>query len=212
MKEGSSVAVIVSRGPPPVAVPDLTGLSEKDAVKALTDAGFDPKPQPQEDEKVPKGTVIEWAPKGTQPKGTAIAVKVSSGPGPRTMTDWKGKDFTEAEAALKKAGLVVKRNDVYSDDVKDVGKVVSTDPGAGQQVPYGGTVTVNVSKGALTISLPDVSGKTVDEATTILEGQGLRVTGAFGPPRGRVYVTNPPAGSQVKRGSSVDLYTRNGGG
>ncbi|WP_158862556.1 transglycosylase domain-containing protein [Leifsonia sp. AG29] len=64
------------------------------------------------------------------------------------------------------------------------------------------------------VALPDLTGKSTDEANTILTGLGLTEQDG-GPqdsvaPAGTVAGTNPPAGSSVGKGSVVTVYTSNG--
>ena len=103
--------------------------------------------------------------------------------------------------------MAARAPDAFSDTVpKD--KVISTTPGAGASVAKGGRVTVTVSKGPDLLNVPDVTGKNVQDATAVMQQAGLQVSNVFGPPNKKVFVTDPPAGTQVHRGSSVNLYTR----
>ena len=208
LKEGRSVKVVVSKGPAPRGVPDLTNLDQAGAEKALTDAGFVPKVVPQPDEQKPKGAVLTWSPTGTLPKGTEVNVTVSGGPAPREIPDVTGKSFEEAAAKLAEAGLKAERAEVFSSDV-DKGLVVSTKPGVGKAVERDSTVVVNISKGPDTVPVPDVTGKTVAEATAALQAAGLQVSGTGGRPRGQlVFLTDPQAGTRVNRGAGVFLFVR----
>ena len=208
VKEHSTVNLVVSRGPPPVAVPDLSGVSQQTATERITAAGLAVGGVSNRyDEQVGEGTVLDWNPKGQVPKHSAIALAVSGGPRPRTVPGVGGKTYDQAAAALQSVGLVAVRADAFSDTVpKD--KVISTTPGAGASVAKGGRVTVTVSKGPDLLNVPDVTGKNVQDATAVMQQAGLQVSNVFGPPNKKVFVTDPPAGTQVHRGSSVNLYTR----
>jgi serine/threonine-protein kinase len=209
LKEGRSVEVIVSRGPPPRAVPDLTGMDQAAAQAALEKAGFPPTFQPHFDENVPKGKVLDWAPKdgAKQPKGTPVTVTVSDGPEPRVVPDLKGKTFEQAQAALTPLRLTAVRVDVFNDTVP-VGQVVSTSPGANAKAARDSKVTVNVSKGPELIAVPDVRGKNVIDATNILVAAGFEVNSTQGPSNKPVANTRPAPGSMQRRGTKIDLYTR----
>jgi serine/threonine-protein kinase len=157
---------------------------------------------------VAKGIVLEWAPReGEQAKGTEVKVTVSSGPDARTVPDLKGKTFDQAAAALTPLRLTAVRAEVFSDTVA-VGQVVSSSPGSGAKAARDSKVTVNVSKGPELIAVPDVRGKSVQEATAALEAAGFVVDGVQGNPNRPVTNTSPTPGTQVKRGSHVGLYTR----
>ena len=109
--------------------------------------------------------------------------------------------------ALTAIGLTPARADAFSDTVpKD--QVISTTPGAGASVDRGGKVTVTMSKGQDLVAVPNVKGKTVQQATAAMQQAGLAVSNVFGPPNKNVFDTDPVVGTQVKRGSSVNLYTK----
>jgi serine/threonine-protein kinase len=205
LKEGDTVTLIVSKGPTPIMVPDLTGLSHDVAVERLRGAGFVVGTEtPQPDENAPEGQVLDWSPKGVEvPKGGAINLTISSGPPPREIPDVSGQSYQAAADALDAKGLKYARNDVYNDDVPE-GQVVSTSPKAGSDVQRGSTVTINVSKGQPTV--PSLAGLSVPDATAKLDAAGLKVGGVYGPSGGHVFLTTPGAGTKVKSGTSVALF------
>jgi len=98
------------------------------------------------------------------------------------------------------------RKDVFDDNMP-VGQVVSTTPPAGSQVPKGGTVTVNISKGPDLVPVPNVVGMKRSDAVTTLQQVGLSAV-VYGPngPNRIVFTIVPNAGTQVKRGSQVAVY------
>ena len=213
LKEGRSVALTVSLGPPPVPVPtDLAGRTVDQAATALSAAslrvgtlidGYD--------EAIAKGIVISLA-EGTppeMPKGSPIDLVVSAGPKPRTVPDGLvGQPVDAVSAQLTALGLVVARNDAYSDTIAE-GTVLSVTPPAGGVVAKGGTVTVSASKGRRPIAIPaDIVGKSVTAATEELQALGLVVSGVQGSPTGKVSGSNPAVGTLVRPGSSVLLLTR----
>jgi serine/threonine-protein kinase len=209
LKEGKTIAVTLSKGPQPRAVPELANLDRAAAEQRLSASGFVPKIEKRNDENVKAGIVLDWNPKGTQARGAEITVVVSDGRAPRPFpNDLKGKSYDDAANELKALGLGPVRVDDYSDDVQ-TGQVFATDPAAGTPVAVGGKVTVKVSKGTATVTVPDVRGQSVDQATATLQQAGLSVTGLYGPrgAKGRVVLTDPQAGTKVKRGSGVVLYT-----
>jgi len=87
------------------------------------------------------------------------------------------------------------------------GNVIGTSPPSGAQAPYGSTVTVIVSTGPPTTQVPDVSNKSVADATAALQAAGLSVSGVSGNPAKTVTGTTPAAGSTVPTGSSVQIDT-----
>ena len=206
IKQGSTVVIYPSKGPAPRAVPDLSALPQGTAGQRLQQAGFAAKFVPQYNETVPAGQVLSWSPQGVQAKGTTVNVTVSGGPSPRTIPQLAGQSYDQASAALSQLGLSATENQVY-DNTYPSGQVVSTNPPAGGSAAKGSTVTVNVSKGPQYVNVPDVTGMSVDKATQAIQAAGLTVGSIYGPSNARVFVTDPPAGSHVVTGSSVDLYT-----
>jgi serine/threonine-protein kinase len=206
LKQGRSIAVVVSNGPAPRPVPDVGNVDQATADKRLRDAGFVPSFTPQSSETVGKGTVLGYQPQGTQPKSTTINVVVSSGPAPVQLSDWAGHTFDELTARVAPLNIKVARKDAYSDTVP-AGKIISTDPAPGAMLPRDGsaTVTATVSKGFQ--PLPDVGGKSVGDATNILTAAGYQVVGVQGSPNKAVTGTNPPAGTPAKKGTQVTLVT-----
>jgi eukaryotic-like serine/threonine-protein kinase len=61
---------------------------------------------------------------------------------------------------------------VHDDDVPD-GRVISTDPGPGDDVERGGAVAVLVSSGILQVEVPDVTGTSLEDAQEALRAEGL---------------------------------------
>jgi len=206
LKEGATFAIVVSLGPTPVQVPDMSGMSDGQAGDALKAQGLAVGTVTEaNDETIPEHFVISWDPNGTTiPKGSPVNLVISKGPAPRQVPQVSGS-FADAKAALASVQLKAKQVEVFSDDVP-AGQVVSTDPPAGTSVPRDGVVTVNVSKGPDLVVVPSVQHKKLDDAIAILENAGLNAGQVYGPAKGRPISTNPPEGSQVKRGSAVDIY------
>jgi serine/threonine-protein kinase len=103
--------------------------------------------------------------------------------------------------------LKVNRVDEFSDTVADT-LVISSSPAAGQSAAKGSTVTVTVSKGKKPVTIPaSIVGKSVAEASSILTGLGLTVSGVTGNPTRAVTGSTPAVGTQVKSGAAVSLVT-----
>ena len=196
-KEGSTITLTVSKGPSPVRVPTLANRDQAAATAALERADLKVGTvtlAPNED--IPPLIVLDWSPKGrTLPKGTAVDLIVSSGPAPRTIDDFAGKTYDEAALVLASVRLTAKPAEDYSDSIA-TGRVIRTDPPKGTSVPRDAAVTVVVSKGPNLVTVPPLKGLTVDAATAALDRVGLGVSNIFGPPRKRVFDSDPVAGTQ----------------
>jgi serine/threonine-protein kinase len=209
LPEGSTVAVAVSQGPPPVTVPDLTGLPQSDAGQRLIGAGLKVGAvSGRFDNTAPKGTVLSWTGSGGQlPKGSPVDLVISNGPPVVPVPpNLAGQSFAAAQSALAAVNLKAAETEVFSTSVPK-GQVISTSPAGGAAIPIGATVTVNVSKGPDLVAVPDVKGQSVGAATQALQNAGFAVSGVTGNPLNTVIRTSPPGGALVLRGSSVALFT-----
>ncbi|MFF7897721.1 Stk1 family PASTA domain-containing Ser/Thr kinase [Streptomyces sp. NPDC007920] len=124
---------------------------------------------------------------------------------------------TEAQARerLKEAGLGVDRVEhAYSDTVRR-GTVISTDPQAGARIRSHGSVVLTVSDGPETVRVPDLRGRPLDEARSLLKQDGLEpgmVSREFSDdvPRDVVIGTDPGAGTDRHAGSAIALTVSKG--
>jgi serine/threonine-protein kinase len=208
VKEGSAVTVRLSAGPPPVPVPDLARLNADQASQRLIGAGLVVgKTTNRPDATIPAGMIISWTGQGGQvTKGSPVDLVLSSGPPQVPVPPTIGGSFASAKAALAGVGLVAVEDDQFSDTVAQ-GVVVSSTPASGVPAIVGSQVRVVVSKGQDLVTVPPVSGQTVDVATKGVQAAGLTVSGVTGSPDRPVTATAPAIGTRIKRGSSVKLST-----
>jgi len=206
MKQGTAVGVVVSSGPPPVAVPNLTGVTGDCAAvtSVLAAQGLKVACSHQNSMALTQGTVISWSPKGQAPLGSTVSVVVSSGPPIVTVPTLTGSTCAGATTTLAALGLKVTCTNAYSTTVPN-GEVVSWSPTG--TTPEGTTIAVVVSQGPAPVSVPNVIGMTVSDAITALEAVGLVPGTDQGPLTGTVFQTDPAQGTSVLKGSSVQLYS-----
>jgi serine/threonine-protein kinase len=207
VSDGGTVTLVVSRGPPPVTIPDVSTQSPADAQAALEAQGFVVQVKRQYDENVPADAVI-----GTDPPGGAklardstLSLLVSDGPAPVPVPDVSKKTYDQAAAQLSAAGFTPSRDDVFSDTVaKD--QVIGTDPPAGQGANRGATVVVHVSKGPEMVTVPDLVGKALEAAQAQLQAAGFEVDTQSYLPGRLVRAQSPAAGTSVNKGTKVTLF------
>ncbi|GAA3736561.1 Stk1 family PASTA domain-containing Ser/Thr kinase [Salinactinospora qingdaonensis] len=126
-----------------------------------------------------------------------------------------GESENRATQALSSVGLQVEMGDpVYSEEV-DEGDVAKVDPGEGSRGLPGDTITLHVSKGPQYVEMPDVTGKTVDEARSLLEEQGItqieeEQSVSYDHPSGTVFATTPGSGDDADREAGVTLQVSAG--
>jgi serine/threonine-protein kinase len=205
--DGTTVKLVVSRGPPKVTVPDVANRTVDEATVALEQAGFVVTRTRRFDEGVPVDAVIGTDPTGgsAAPSESAITLIVSDGPAPVQVPDVVGRTYDEAAQALASQHLTATRvPDEFSSSV-EAGKVIGTNPGAGSVVPRDSSVGVVVSKGPELIEVPPLVGATLEAAQAKLQALGFEVDTVSYLPGRLVRSTNPGAGSKVGRGTKVTL-------
>ncbi len=122
-----------------------------------------------------------------------------------------GKTLDEATQAIEDAGLTVGSVSERSDDSTEEGKVLSQDPTAGTKRAEGSRVNLVVSSGTSQSTVPDVTGKTADEARKILQDAGFQVQAGTAKysdtvEKDRVVQTDPAAGQSIPKNSVVTYY------
>lgn len=126
------------------------------------------------------------------------------------LTEQQARDKLDA-AKLKVSGTQQENSDSVP-----AGSVTRTDPAAGTSQPVNSSVVLYLSKGPSNLKVPDVTGKTVADATTELKAAGFVVdptqTSDDNPnfPQGQVTKTDPIAGQTVAAGSTVKLSVSSG--
>ncbi|QCB92199.1 Stk1 family PASTA domain-containing Ser/Thr kinase [Cellulomonas shaoxiangyii] len=196
--------------PETVPVPPVAGQSREQAIQTLEAVDLVPVPQQEPSDTVPAGQATRTDPaEGEQvDPGSDVALFISTGPAEVTVPDVTDQTEAEAVRTLEAAGLVV------SDDREPVdhptiarGRVVSTDPAANAPVEAGATVTLAVSTGNVVV--PNVTGRSVEEATTALRDAGLQVSTFEEPsddqPEGSVVSQDRGEGAIVPQGTTVNL-------
>ncbi len=212
LEEGGTLVVVVSEGNTLTDVPlDVVDRPADEVVAAFEDADLVVETTGRFDEEIAAGNVIGFdgeAPPERLPKGETVRLLVSDGPEPRVIPEVPdGAAYEPIAAALEAIQLVPERAEEFSDDVGK-GKVIRLSPEPGASVERGSTVTVVVSKGPDLVAVPDIIGLTLDEAEKALRDAGLELgefAGRGGGDNRRVREADPEPGSEVRRGSSVNV-------
>lgn len=211
--KGSTVRIVVSSGAAKVEVPDVTGKTQAEAEKALTDLKLLPRVTTEENPDVESGTVIRQnPPSGRQIEaGGVVEIFVSKGAGEEIVPDVTGQPLAQAQAAIQAAGFrFANPTRAASSNVAE-GSVISTDPAAGTPAKPNSVIKIVVSSGPEQVNVPTVTGQNENSATSTLKGAGLNVevkpksVPAGDPNAGRVISQDPAGGQSVDTGSTVTI-------
>ena len=228
LDKGQTVTIFVSSGR--LAVPNLIGLQEPQAVQKLQTLGFKVAVK-RVASTHPKGIVIDQEPTAgvSAVSGTTVTISVSSGVKPVVVPRVVGETQGDAVQALTKVGLDPVLQNVPSD--KPAGTVVGQKPPAGKEVDKSSKVTVNVSTGtgpattttttttatttiaAGPIRVPHVAGLAQTPALRRLNTLGLRPTVVYvrsSQPANQVVSQSPAQGTTLRRGSPVRVNVSTG--
>jgi eukaryotic-like serine/threonine-protein kinase len=189
-----------------------TGQPVQQAEQQIRNSNLTPSVQHGSSERFKKGIVFKQDPDpGTKlHKGDTVTIFASTGPPKVTIPNVKGKQWTDAQQELSDAGLQPVEH-IVPGNTK--GQVTATDPPAGQSVPKGSKVRVNVASGPQQAHVPSVVGQSLSQASSTLHSAGFNVNPTYvdsSAPQNQVIHQNPAPGTPVPKGSTVDLQVSNG--
>jgi beta-lactam-binding protein with PASTA domain len=132
-----------------------------------------------------------------------------------TVPDLTGETVGQARAELAKKDLSVAQSGSELSDRWERGLIVRQDPAAGSRIRVTKVVGVVTSSGSEKVTVPDLAGKSLDEALTMLQAAGLlkgKLTQVHTPrlAAGRVLDQKPEPGSVVERNLPVGLLLSQG--
>jgi len=132
------------------------------------------------------------------------------------VADVIGQDYDTGAQALTDQRLVPTRVDQPSDEF-EAGTILSTDPATGINVAPESEVTVYVSSGSEHGPVPNVVGRSLEDATALLTEAGFTVSDATtieqhdpSAPKNEVTASTPEAGTDVAKGTEIGLSISDG--
>jgi beta-lactam-binding protein with PASTA domain/tRNA A-37 threonylcarbamoyl transferase component Bud32 len=204
-----------SGGTQQVQVPAVAGQTQEAATQAITGQGLVVGEVTEEfSDDVREGVVISSNPEAGQnvDEGSSVDLVVSKGEETVEVRvpDVTGQSARAAEAQLEAAGFEVTRRTQENSSVPR-NAVIRTSPDGGEEAEKGSTVVMYVSSGPGTIEVPNVVNLSQDDAERALEDAGLRVDVQEGQPEGDVpegvvFRQLPPAGQDVRPGTTVTIF------
>jgi len=145
--QGTRVRVNVSKGPRPIAVPNVVGQAYESAASALQGAGFGVAREDVESDEA-AGIVVGQSPEANsqQGRGSTITLQVSEGPVTAAVPDVTSQSVEQARGALENEGFRVRVVREDTDDPSLDGIVTSQDPPGGTELEPGQTITLFVGR------------------------------------------------------------------
>jgi serine/threonine-protein kinase len=193
-------------------LPNVVGKTFEDATVALTKAGFPAQQGETRFSRTVAANVVlqEDPPAGSrQKRGTNVVLALSGGQKTAEVPVTTNMSQQQARISIENTGLVMGNvSETLSDAPR--GLVIATQPPAGTKVELPGTVDIVLSKGPATVNMPDLYGRSVGEARSMVEQIGLRISGVSRDtsslqPENTVIRQMPAAGATISAGGAVSL-------
>jgi len=164
--------------PKTVIMPEIKGKSLEEAKKLLKDLGLKLTEADRRKSDKPEGTILDCN-KVVGEKvdiNTEVRVTVSSGQEAQTVGNYKDMPKEQAIEYIKNLGLKYDVKDEYSDTVEK-GIVIDQTPDADSPITKDTKITLRVSIGPKEVltEVPDLRGKTVNEAKALLASYKLKL-------------------------------------
>ena len=195
-------------------VPDVVGMSSEEAAVTINKAGLTCATEKEFSDNVERGKVIAQTDQGKSvKKGTKIQLTISAG-APVAVPDLTGLTEEEAKEAAENAGLTIAVDGEELSDNIPKGGVTTQSPEAGTEIELESKIKVVMSKGIIQVEVPDVIGKSADDAQKKLKKAGLK-TGNLSyeyssTEAGLIIAQSVEAGKEVDKHSTIDLTISSG--
>ena len=195
-------------------VPAVAGMTDGAAVTALRADGFTVRMGTAvTDNNAKAGTVARTTPAagGRIRKGAGITLIPSAGPRTIKVPDVSGQQLSDAQQALRNAGLTPGQVRKVASDSVDAGIVVSTQPAAGLSWPQPEPVVITVSEGP---PLPNFVGQDQQSIQQWAAQNGITLnvqqdTGSS-QPQGTITRQAPAAGTPITQNETVTIWVSAG--
>ena len=201
------VALVISKGQERIEIPSVTNLTPDLATQKIAELGLTIGDVNEAfDMKIPAGFVIGTDPKSGDKvkRNSVVNIVVSKGVEKVSLTSYVGKGGDEALSELTNKGFDVNVVYKFSDRVFK-GLVISQTPESSDSIGLGSKVELVLSKGPEFVFVPNVLGKSKNDASLDLENLGLKVVTKGS---GKVNNISPAIGTKVKQGAVITLTLR----
>lgn len=201
-----------------ISVPNVTNMTVVEAQKLLEEKEFKVELQEKygDPDKFKPGTVMEQAPKAGEKRkqGSLIVLTISKGAELKAVPDVTGMSLTKAEQLLLDAGFKLGKVERRHEEGKNIGSILSQSPKGTDKAPKGSSVDLVINEGDKPV--PNIIGKTVDEARSMLEKAGLKLgeikqVQDASAKKNAVLACNPGVGTNLGEGATVAVTVAAGG-
>ncbi|MFD9285159.1 Stk1 family PASTA domain-containing Ser/Thr kinase [Streptomyces mirabilis] len=195
-----------------VTVPNLVSQSQKEATQLATNAELKVSitKKPCENEKT--GNVCDQDPKAgvKATKGDTISLVVSTGAPKVAVPSVLGKSLDEAKTILGGDGYQFDVKTKAQESTETPDTVLEQSLPLGKEVEKGSTITLTIAKAVAKSTVPDVTGKSCDEAKALMTDNNLvgdctDIDVTDPNQAGKVVSTVPAIGSSADKGSRVNI-------
>ena len=193
-------------------LPNVVGKTFEDASALLQKAGFPAQQGETRFHRTIAANVVlqEDPPAGSrQKRGTTVVLALSGGQRSAEVPVVTNMSQQQARISIENTGLTM---GTATEQLSDLprGLVVASNPPAGTKIELPGSVDIVLSKGPATIQVPDLYGRSIGEARSMIEQLGLRIAGISRDtsslqPENTVIRQLPEAGRNVSAGGPVSL-------
>jgi serine/threonine-protein kinase len=193
-------------------LPKVVGKTFEDASGILQKTGFVAQQgESRYHKSIPANIVLQQDPPAgsRQKRGTTVVLALSAGQKTAEVPVTSNMSQQQARIAIENTGLTMGNvTEQLSDQPR--GLVVASTPPAGTRMDLPGAVDIVLSKGPATIQVPDLYGRSVGEARSMIEQLGLRIAGISRDtsslqPENTIIRQFPEAGKTVSAGGPVSL-------
>ncbi|WP_019073547.1 Stk1 family PASTA domain-containing Ser/Thr kinase [Streptomyces hokutonensis] len=197
----------------PFAAPNFVGQTYDAAKTMAVNSGLKlAEPTRKACENAPKGSVCSQDPKAGVDvnKGDTVNLVVSTGAPKVVVPSVLGQNVDDATTTLEGDKYQFKVETKQQVSAEDPGTVLEQNPKLGAEVEKGTTITLTVAKAQAKSTVPDVSGKSCDDAKAQmtqnnLVGNCTEVDTSDPNLVGKVVSTDPQIGTQVDKNSTVNI-------
>ena len=210
--------LILNRNRDVEEIPNVTNMTVVEAQKLLRSKDF--KVQLEEafgdTSKYKPGTVMSQSPKAGEKRkqGSLITLTISKGAEIKGVPDIVGMPVAKAQNILADAGFEIGEVKKIHDKSKRLGAILEQEPKAADKAPKGTKINIVVNEG--NIPVPNVIGKTQQEAEKMIKEAGLTVgeirtisDSSMG--KGKVMSCSPSYGTNAGEGDKINLTISDGG-